>query len=36
VERCLCGDEAPEQAARNMQQALKMWMRMGAPTQDDA
>ena len=36
VERCLCDDEAPEQAVRNMQQALKMWMRMGAPTQHDA
>ena len=36
VERCLCDDESPEQAARNMQQALKMWMRMGAPTQHDA
>ncbi len=36
VERCLCDDEEPEQAARNMQQALKMWMRMGAPTQHDA
>ena len=36
VERCLCSDEEPEQAARNMQQALKMWMRMGAPTQSDA
>ena len=36
VERCLCDDETPEQAARNMQQALKMWMRMGAPTQTDA
>ena len=35
VERCLCSDEEPEQAARNMQQALKMWMRMGAPTQQD-
>ncbi len=36
VERCLCNDEAPEQAVRNMQQALKMWMRMGAPKQQDA
>ncbi len=36
VERCLCDDEAPEQAVRNMQQALKMWMRMGAPEQHDA
>ncbi len=36
VERCLCDGESPEQAARNMQQALKMWMRMGAPTQHDA
>ncbi len=35
VERCLCDGESPEQAARNMQQALKMWMRMGAPTQHD-
>ncbi|MCH7809283.1 MAG: metal-sensitive transcriptional regulator [Chloroflexi bacterium] len=35
VDRCLCDDESPEQAARNMQQALKMWMRMGAPTQHD-
>ena len=36
VERCLCDDEAPEQAVRNMQRALKMWMRMGAPKQQDA
>ena len=36
VERCLCVDETPEQAVRNMQQALKMWMRMGAPKQTDA
>ncbi len=36
VERCLCSDETPEQAIRNMQQALKMWMRMGAPKQQDA
>jgi len=36
VERCLCDDKSPEEAARNMQQALKMWMRMGAPTQNDA
>ncbi len=36
VERCLCNDETPEQAVRNMQQALKMWMRMGAPKQQDA
>jgi DNA-binding FrmR family transcriptional regulator len=35
VERCLCSDETPEQAARNMQQALKLWMRMGAPMQHD-
>ena len=35
VERCLCDDESPEQRVRNMQQALKMWMRMGAPTQRD-
>ena len=35
VERCLC-DAAPEEAVRNMQQALKMWMRMGAPEQHDA
>ena len=31
IDRCLCSDETPEQAARNMQQALKLWMRMGAP-----
>ena len=36
VERCLCDDAAPEEAVRNMQQALKMWMRMGAPEQHDA
>jgi len=36
VERCLCDDNSPEESARNMQQALKMWMRMGAPTQNDA
>jgi DNA-binding FrmR family transcriptional regulator len=31
IDRCLCGDASPEEAARNMQQALKLWMRMGAP-----
>ena len=36
VERCPCDDESPEQRVRHMQQALKMWMRMGAPKQQDA
>jgi DNA-binding FrmR family transcriptional regulator len=35
VQRCMCSDEAPEQAMKNMQQALKMWMRLGAPQASD-
>ncbi|HUF54748.1 MAG TPA: metal-sensitive transcriptional regulator [Dehalococcoidia bacterium] len=31
IDRCICSDASPEQAARDMQQALKLWMRMGAP-----
>lgn len=31
VQRCMCSDETPEAAMRNMQQALKLWMRLGAP-----
>jgi len=30
VQRCMCGDE-PGEAMRSMQNALKMWMKLGAP-----
>ena len=32
VQRCICSDQSAEDAMRTMQQALKMWMRLGAPT----
>ena len=34
VQRCMCADNEPGEAMRNMQQALKMWMRLGAPQAD--
>ena len=34
VQRCMCSDNEPGEAMRNMQQALKMWMRLGAPQAD--
>jgi DNA-binding FrmR family transcriptional regulator len=34
VQRCICGDNPPEEAMKTMQNALKMWMRLGAPTAD--
>jgi DNA-binding FrmR family transcriptional regulator len=35
IQRCLCSDETPEAAMRNMQQAMKLWMRLGAPQADE-
>ena len=35
VQRCMCSDETPEAAMRNMQKALKLWMRLGAPQATD-
>ncbi len=35
VQRCLCSDNSAEESMRTMQQALKMWMRLGAPTAGD-
>lgn len=32
VQRCLCSGNSPEESMRTMQNALKMWMRLGAPT----
>ncbi|MEO6197051.1 MAG: metal-sensitive transcriptional regulator [Dehalococcoidia bacterium] len=32
VERCICSDQPAEDAMRTMHNALKMWMRLGAPT----
>jgi DNA-binding FrmR family transcriptional regulator len=34
VERCLCSDQPAEEAMRTMHNALKMWMRLGAPVAD--
>lgn len=31
VQRCMCSDNEPGEAMRNMQNALKMWMKLGAP-----
>ncbi len=31
IQRCMCSDESPDAAMKNMQQALKLWMRLGAP-----
>src|SRR3990170_163758 len=33
VERCLLADQKPEEALRNLQQSLKLWMRFGGPVQ---
>ena len=35
VQRCICSNQSAEDAMRTMQQALKMWMRLGAPTADE-
>jgi DNA-binding FrmR family transcriptional regulator len=35
VQRCLCSDQGPEESMKTMQQALKMWMRLGAPTAEE-
>lgn len=32
VQRCICDNNTPEDSMRTMQGALKMWMRLGAPT----
>jgi DNA-binding FrmR family transcriptional regulator len=34
VERCICSDQTAEDAMRTMHNALKMWMRLGAPTKE--
>jgi DNA-binding FrmR family transcriptional regulator len=31
VQRCLCGSEQPAEAMKTMQNALRMWMKLGAP-----
>ncbi len=36
VQRCVCSDQSAEDAMRAMQAALRMWMRLGAPTAGDA
>ena len=35
IQRCMCSDESPDAAMKNMQQALKLWMRLGAPQAGD-
>ena len=34
VERCICSGQPAEDAMRTMHNALKMWMRLGAPTKE--
>jgi DNA-binding FrmR family transcriptional regulator len=34
VQQCLCADSTAEDALANLRQALKLWMRLGAPTFD--
>jgi DNA-binding FrmR family transcriptional regulator len=35
IERCLVGGQTPEQALRNLQEAVRLWMRFGGQTQRD-
>lgn len=35
VERCICSDQPAEDAMRTMHNALKMWMRLGAPVKSE-
>ena len=31
IQRCMCRDAEPAEAMKSMQNALKMWMKLGAP-----
>lgn len=31
IQRCMCEDAEPGEAMKSMQNALKMWMKLGAP-----
>lgn len=31
IQRCMCSEAEPDEAMKNMQHALKLWMRLGAP-----
>ena len=35
VQRCICSDQDSPDAMKSMQNALKMWMKLGAPTYED-
>ena len=35
VERCICSDQPAEDAMRTMHNALRMWMRLGAPVKSE-
>jgi CsoR family transcriptional regulator, copper-sensing transcriptional repressor len=35
ISRCMCSDADPDEAMKNMQHALKLWMRLGAPQAGD-
>jgi DNA-binding FrmR family transcriptional regulator len=35
IERCLVGDAQPEEALRNLQQALRLWLRLGGQPRQD-
>ncbi len=32
IDRCLAARESPEEALRKLQEALRLWLRFGAPT----
>ena len=32
IDRCLSSTESPEEALRKLQEALRLWLRFGAPT----
>jgi DNA-binding FrmR family transcriptional regulator len=35
IDRCLVGDAQPEEALRNLQQALRLWLRFGGQTKQE-
>ena len=35
IQQCMCDDNEPGEAMRSMQNALKMWMKLGAPQAAD-
>jgi DNA-binding FrmR family transcriptional regulator len=35
IDRCLVGDAQPEEALRNLQQALRLWLRFGGQSKQE-